>query len=171
MKKRVSFLISAVLLLSACGTTARYSSAQRFQDGIYYSKADAAREIHIEVSDDAKIDTLVAQTKSSGIYLLGDDTKTVTVPESKSATIRLTGNSGTSVIIEDTTASNFTITFNSDPDPWYYTSIYWDPWYYGSWRWYRPWHYSSWYWWNDWWYDSWYWGWASPNCDPWYWGG
>ena len=101
MKKRVLFLISAVLLLSACGTTARYSSSQRFQDGIYVNRSNTIADRQAAAAEKQEIDTLIAQTKNSEIYLLEDESATITVPGDISANTSITvkNNTGATVTI------------------------------------------------------------------------
>ena len=167
MKKRVLFLISAVLLLSACGTTARYSSSQRFQDGIYVNRSNTIADRQAAAAEKQEIDTLIAQTKNSEIYLLEDESATITVPGDISANTSITVKNNTGATVTIGEDADYSIYINYNPDPWY-----WDSWYYGSWRWSRPWYYSSWYWRDRWLYDTWYWGWSwtAPYYDPWYWG-
>ncbi|MCM1199190.1 MAG: hypothetical protein NC308_09905, partial [Clostridium sp.] len=167
MKKRVYILFSAVFALASCGTSAQFSSSDsRFQDGIYARTGNtSAKDIKKASSTDMQeVDELVAQTRSSEIYLLGDEPKTVVIPESKSTTVKFNNNAGASVTIED--APDFTVYFNSTPS--IYVSTAWSPWYYNSYwgysSWYSPWRYSAWYY-NSWRYDPWYWGYG--YYDPW----
>ena len=64
-------IASAAILLSSCGTASRYASSesgQRFQDGIYGTKADVPSRENI-VNSKETADALVEKTKSSEIYL------------------------------------------------------------------------------------------------------
>ncbi|MDE7126634.1 MAG: hypothetical protein K2O58_01895, partial [Bacteroidales bacterium] len=171
MKKRVDIFISAVLALTSCGTAAQFSSTEsRFQDGIYAKTSKAAVKTAIQAPETGtqEIDELIAQTKSSEIYLLGDEPKTIVIPESQSATLKFENNTGATVTIQD--SPDFTIYFDNTPSV--FVSTYWDPWYSrGYWGyydpWYGPWRYSSWYY-SPWRYDPWYWGYGSFG--PWHYG-
>ena len=56
MEKRATILMSAVLVLSACGTAAQYSSSgQRFQDGIYVTRTDTAHERQVAAADEKEL--------------------------------------------------------------------------------------------------------------------
>ena len=82
MKPSLYILIPAMLAIAACGSTASLSSGQRFNDGIYY-----AHEKEMPVStaaDDKKVNDLVERTRTSEIYLFGDEkTDTVVIPDNK----------------------------------------------------------------------------------------
>ena len=41
MKKNIALCLTALMALTACGSSAQYSSSQKYQDGIYYKPADA----------------------------------------------------------------------------------------------------------------------------------
>ena len=112
MKPSLYILIPAMLAIAACGSTASLSSGQRFNDGIYY-----AHEKEMPVStaaDDKKVNDLVERTRTSEIYLFGDEkTDTVVIPENKAATINF----------ENSAISSITITDDPFEQAWYSVSF------------------------------------------------
>ena len=176
MKKSLMILIAAVIAASFTDALAQQtSSGSRFEDGIYTrpgsrgKKTKASETIKEGAANGTEeLDALIEKTRSSEIYLLGEEPKTVVVPQSKSTTVKFGEKSGTTLTIQD--APDVTILFNTDP--WYswntrYGLYVNDPWFYGSYY-YRPYHYGPYYC-GSWYYrhDPWYYRWA---CDPWYWG-
>ncbi len=177
MKKRISFLLTAVLAVSSCGTASYTSSSgQRFDDGLYSTPQTVDRS-QLELARQ-ETETLTQKTKESEIYLdtevpyktRNSGTGTIIIPENKAAVINVAG-TGTTI----TVAGDPFDQFYYDTNPWSYyrqsvfRSSYWDPWYYARYRnYYDPWYwsYDPWYG-PDWWYfDSWY---YNPwRYDPWY---
>lgn len=171
MKTCIAPMICAVLMLTSCGTTARYASdggGQKFQDGIYSTPAGFTSTAG-RADDDNEVKSLVEETKASPVYLFGDRKDTIMIPNTMAARISLGGNSGTTVTVFE---NPYDWRNSSDIWGWYspYTSgIGWGrP--YGSWR--YSWHmsiHSPWYY-NPWYYDPWYGysGWYDPWFhDPW----
>ena len=92
MKRTVGLLVSAAaILLSSCGTTARYASSdngQRFQDGIYGTTPSFRTKAEKELGKQAA-DALIEKTQASEIYLFGDKKDTVIIPDNMAAKIKL----------------------------------------------------------------------------------
>ncbi len=179
MKKRISFLLTAVLAVSSCGTASYTSSSgQRFDDGLYSSPQTVDRT-QLELARQES-EALAKKTKESEIYLDTEvpyktpdsGTSTIIIPENKAAVINVAG-TGTTI----TVAGDPFDQFYYDANPWSYyrpsafRSSYWDPWYYARYRnYYDPWYwsfrYDPWYVFDWWYYDSWY---YNPwRYDPWY---
>lgn len=173
MKKHLTLIVSATLMLASCASVAEYSqsaSSQRFQDGIY-SRANTS-----VVSDAAqsKVAALVEKTRGTSLYIKHGAVDTLYIPENKAAQFKFNwADSTTTMTLVDENAYYGLYGWNS---PLWYGSYYGGL--YGGWYGYRPWgfgYYSpwSWYGWNSWYWDypwgfspfawnSWYW-------DPWYW--
>ncbi|MBQ1647277.1 MAG: hypothetical protein II047_02215, partial [Bacteroidales bacterium] len=176
MKTHSPLLLTALLALTACGSAAQYSkdaSAQRYQDGIYYTPESENRQApQAPQADLAALDqetsALAARTRGSNIYLKNGVADTLFIPEHMSARIDLDRNANTtSVTIIDSPYPYTTLGIDWG---WAYRPWYWDAWYGPRWGWYSPWHYSGWYhgwsYYDPWYWDSWYWG-----ASPWYYGG
>ena len=188
MKTNVTLWLTAMLAVSACGSSAQFaSSGQQYQDGIYYRPTTENKSV-AAVSNE-EVQALVNQTKQSEIYLFNDSGRdTIVVPDNKPVQLKFNRGGNTTVTILDKNPS-IDIYMGYGPylswgysswswDPWYYDSWYRDPWYYSGWyspwrynRWYRdPWYYDSWYW-RDPWYSGWYSPWSGYYAgyyDPWY---
>ena len=179
MKKRISFLLTAVLAVSSCGMASYTSSSgQKFNDGLYSSPQTVDRT-QLELARQES-ESLAKKTKESEIYLFSDSydqshagkTNTVLIPENKAAVIDFSGN-GTTVTVTDDPFDQFY--YNANVWTYYrpvaFGSPYWDPWYYARYRnYYDPWYwsfrYDPWYSFDWWYYDSWY---YNPwRYDPWY---
>ncbi|MDD6053147.1 MAG: hypothetical protein PUB91_04960, partial [Bacteroidales bacterium] len=172
MKKNITLLLTALLTISACGTSAQLASTSRmFEDGIYSRPTtQATQDTH---ASDMEVAELVRQTRESESFRnAGTSDSLFTAEKADKAPVtfadRTVKNSGDSRIV-----------IEIDPflgySPWYgyswyrsrawYGPIAWDPWYYSY---ASPWRWSSWYW-SYWYYDPWfspYFGW-----DPYWYGG
>ena len=195
MKKSSALLIAAALILSSCGTVARYASSdngQQFQDGIYSNTPAFRTKVEKEES---KSDTqaLVEKTQASPIYLFGEKKDTVMIPRDMSAVIRYDQKLGGTVVTVGENPYDWRYDLENNYGYYYgpysigsswYWSRHYNPWYswsFSPWRyhgWYDPWYYgSNWGWgWYDPWYYGGYWGgyyggWYSGWYDPWYYGG
>ncbi len=84
MKTNVTLWLTAILAVSACGSSAQFaSSGQQYQDGIYYRPTTENKSV-AAVSNE-EVQALVNQTKQSEIYLFNDSgrgTTIVSLPES-----------------------------------------------------------------------------------------
>ena len=102
MKRTVGLMIFAsAIMLSSCGTTARYASSdngQRFQDGIYGTTPSFRTKAEKELGKQAA-DALIEKTQASEIYLFGDKKDTVIIPDNMAAKIKLNTQEGTSVTV------------------------------------------------------------------------
>ena len=187
MKKIYMLLTGMLFILTSCGISSKYASSaegQRFADGIY-SSTPLQKDKAAEQASKAELQELAEQTKSSQIYLFGDQKDTVVIPENMAATIRYDKLSGTSVTVAEFDPYDFTSGWYADRyrwnSSWYYGGIH-SPWYYGGYHnpwyyggayhagWYDPWYYGGPYyggWYDPWYYGSAYYGWY----DPWYYGG
>ena len=160
MKTRFFTLFTALLALTACGSTAQYaSSGPQFEDGIYYKPTTASAS---PAALDEDVAALVRETKGSQVYLSnGQAADTLFIPENMTATLRF-----------DHAANTTTVTLTENPgldiwmgyapySSWYarYDWYWGSPWYYGY---YRPWRYYSWTM-DPWYWDSWHYG-------PWHYG-
>ena len=174
MKKHLTLIVLAALMLASCASMAEYSattSSQRFQDGVYSRPAVAVP------AADGEIAALAQKTKDSRVYLKRGQIDTLYIPENKAASFRYSwADSTTTVTLYDEYDY-----FGYSPwgpswySPWRYGWYGWgspyyswyspwrwgSPWYWSSWSFYDPWYYSSWY------YDPWYYG--SWGYSPWYW--
>ena len=183
MKRTVGLLVSAAaILLSSCGTTARYASSdngQRFQDGIYGTTPSFRTKAEKELGKQAA-DALIEKTQASEIYLFGDKKDTVIIPDNMAAKIKLNTQEGTSVTVvnvENLYEWDFYNPYDIRNSYWYgygpyYSWTYspwryrYDPWYYGFSPFYRdPWYYGHYYYgfYDPFYYDPWY-----GFRDPWY---
>lgn len=180
MKLRTLVTFATILMLTACGTTARYASGgyQRFDDGIYSDGPTFISKAERQAADE-ETEKLVEETKASEIYLFGDKKDTVMIPQNMSATIRFDQKLGTTVTVHDNpydwrnnysawgwyTPFTFSIGWGfgwgyrnwhmsvHNPYYWHY-GRYYDPWYYDPWYgymgWYDPWFHDPWF------HDPWY---------------
>ena len=146
MKTHSPLLLTALLALTACGSAAQYSkdaSAQRYQDGIYYTPESENRQApQAPQADLAALDqetsALAARTRGSNIYLKNGVADTLFIPEHMSARIDLDRNANTtSVTIIDSPYPYTTLGIDWG---WAYRPWYWDAWYGPRWGWYSPWH-------------------------------
>ena len=85
MKTNVALYVSAFLALTSCGSAARYSYSERYNDGIYY-KPETDQIILASKADDEKVNGLVHETRNSEIFLSKGVSDTLFIPEDKSAT-------------------------------------------------------------------------------------
>ena len=184
MKKSSMLLIAAALVLSSCGTAAKFASSdngQKFQDGIY-NNSPSFRSKAEKAEDQAKTEALIEKTKASEIYLLGEKKDTIMVPENFSATIKYDQKLGGTIITVGENPYDWRFDLENNYGYYYgpysvgaswYWSRHYDPWYWNTWS-YSPWRYNSWYY-NTWyynsWYDPWYYGGAWGFYNPWYYGG
>ena len=185
MKKSLAFMIAAVLMLSSCGTVAKYASSDsghQFQDGIYNNTPAFRTKVEKEES---KSDTqaLIEKTQASPIYLFGDKKDTVMIPKDMSATIRYDQKLGGTVVTVGENPYDWRYDLENNYGYYYgpysigsswYWSRHYHPWYsmsFAPWRyhgWYDPWYYgSNWGWYDPWYYGGYWGGWY----DPWYYGG
>lgn len=148
MKKVTFFILSLVgALLSGCGTTHQYASADSWEDGIYYRRDSHAEESR--ASESQKIQELIDQTRKEA--------------QQYTQTIIVTDSTPVNIVIEPDWCNCYSY------NQWAYWgpswSLYWDPFWYPS-YWGAPWgvgfHYGYYGWYG--WYDPWYYGWY----DPWY---
>ena len=169
MKKHITLLVLALMVLSSCASVARYNQVaynQRYQDGIYYRPTSGTLVVTETVSND--VDRLIAQTNESVYYVVGDNAvDTLVIPGNAAANFRF-----------DNGLSGVTVNIYTNPwsAPWSYSRYYsdywyWDSWYYRPYSWYRrPYSYYSLYWdsfyWDRFYWDSWYW--SDWYFDTWY---
>lgn len=175
MKLRTLVTFAAILMFTACGTTARYASSghQRFDDGIYSNGPTFISKAERQAAD-KETEKLVEETKASEIYLFGDKKDTVMIPQNMSATIKFDQKIGTTVTIHD---NPYDWRNNYSAWGWYtpigfsagwrfgwgyhnwHMSVH-NPYYWHYGRYYDPWHYDPWYgymgWYDPWFHDPWY---------------
>lgn len=182
MKTQITLLITAMIALTACGSTAKFAgSDQQFQDGIYYRYSNKAETVTPDYSNE--VAALAEKTRRSEVYLKSGQVDTLFIPENMSATLSF-NKKDTTTTVTLFNSSDINFNFGYSPswyrwgwdmwpsywhtyggwyswawDPWYGNPWYYNPWYYSSWYgpgWYNPWHYAGWY--NPWYWDSWYYG-------------
>ncbi len=188
MKKSSALLIAATLMLSACGSMAKYASSdsgQKYKDGIY-SNTPAFRTKEEKEESKSETQALVEKTKESQIYLFGDKKDSVAIPQDMSAMIKYDQKLGGTVVTVGENPYDWRYDLENNYGYYYgpysigsswYWSRHYSPWYSWScspWRyhgWYDPWYYGSMYdpWYYNGWYDPWYGGWYG-YYDPWYYG-
>ncbi|MBO5418569.1 MAG: hypothetical protein J6A22_00655 [Bacteroidales bacterium] len=175
MKLRTMVTFAAIIMLTACGTTARYASndSQRFHDGIYGDGPTFVSKAERQAVNE-QTSRLIEETKASEVYLFGDKKDTIMIPQNMSATIRFDQKLGTTVSLYDNpydwrntyqtwgwyTPFTFTAGWSfgwgyrnwhmsiHNPYYWHY-GRYYDPWYYDPWYgymgWYDPWYHDPWF--------------------------
>ena len=101
MKTNVTLWLTAMLAVSACGSSAQFaSSGQQYQDGIYYRPTTENKSV-AAVSNE-EVQALVNQTKQSEIYLFNDSGRdTIVVPDNKPVQLKFNRGGNTTVTILD----------------------------------------------------------------------
>lgn len=191
MKKSTILTMAIAVMLSSCGTTARYASSDKapmFQDGIY-NNTPAFRTPQQKEEDRTSTEELVRKTKESAIYLIGEKKDTIMIPENMSAMIKFDQKIGGTVVTVGENPYDWRNDLENNYGYWYgpysigsswYWSRHYNPWYWNSWA-YTPWRYHGWYdpfyisgWYDPWyygyggWYDPWYYGWHHHHYCGWY---
>ena len=189
MKKTSLLLFLAALMLSSCGIAAQWGASdnnQRFQDGIY-SNTPSFRSKEEKDRSKSETDALIAKTKESAIYLIGETKDTIMIPENFSARIQFDQKVGGTVVTVGENPYDWrwdlenrygyyygpyslgsSWWWSRHYSPWYRYPYgmhsyygYYDPWYYGGmygyYGYYDPWYYGSMYGYYGY-YDPWYYG-------------
>lgn len=150
MKKHITLLASALLMLTSCATVTRMSTVptnQRYLDGIYYRPT--TNSLTVATVPASETESLVAQTRGA------------TAAKAKVDTLRIPENKAASYNFNDHLASrtNWSISIGFGL-PFFFTDFYFDYWRWG-------WPYNRWYYWDRWAWDPW-WGPWGPGWGP-YW--
>ncbi len=173
--KKVTFFILTIVgaILTSCSSMAHYTSADSWEDGIYYRKSQQ-QAINIE-EENKEIEELVRKTTEEAKRYA----QTIVVSEGECLNLVLGGDTQYSLIVngdsDTSSATTCNLNLNFYEDPWYNSyysynnwlywgpswSLYWDPFWYPS-------YMGPYYWGPSWGFYYGYYGYYSPWYDPWY---